>query len=217
MTAHEHSYSRTVLMDDFANQRISNPRQVNDLQLTLGQSFLVVTGLGGYSLRPWLNDANLYPWWAFCAATDNDIDYAALLCTIDTLVGTCELRDISGKVWETFTFRPPPNPKAPVPPPDPCDPRFIELGADEDAHQIGSFLFHDSKALSLSEPYQTFAIRFTDVPFTIFDGIRNIHLQVFGFGPSSGFTDITIRAELVSDSISLSNSNVLLTEQDHSY
>jgi len=194
MTAHEHSYSRSVLMDNFATQQASSPRQDKDLQLSHGQSFLAVSGLGGRSLRPWLNDLEKNPWWAYCAATDNNINYGALLCTIDQ-TAVCELVDITGKVWETFTIRPPINPNAPIPPPSPCSPEFIELGAEESAHQIGTFTFHSSESFSLTESGQTIAIRFTQVPISKSHKIRSIHLQVFGFGPAEGPVAVTIKAE----------------------
>lgn len=58
-TAHEHSYSRTHLLNSMVNQTIASTS--NRLTLTKGNSFAFVSGLGGNGVRPQLLGGN---WWA---------------------------------------------------------------------------------------------------------------------------------------------------------
>ncbi|KAI8910805.1 hypothetical protein EDD86DRAFT_180385, partial [Gorgonomyces haynaldii] len=106
MTSHEHSYERTHLMSNFENAVIASTD--NHLQLKPGQSFAVVSGLGGESIRFWHNGSNHNPWWAATAALDNGANYGALLCKFrykgDPLVAKCEMFDIDGNRWDKFTI-----------------------------------------------------------------------------------------------------------------
>jgi len=216
MTAHEHSYERSVLMSNFASRTAVSPKQINTLQLTKGRSFVAVTGLGGLSIRPWKNNLQLNSWWAKCASSDNGVGYGALLCTVDTASAICQFKDVSGTIWDTFTIlRPVLSDSFVDPEPSSgCEPRFFELGAEEDTQQIGSETFHDRKTLSLTQSDQTIAIRFTEVTLSEMDKIKSVHLQVFGFSISSGAALVTIRAEYSSDSSPLYNSVVLPNERN---
>ena len=61
-TGHEHSYSRTHLMDSFETQSIASTS--NTLEIERGKSFAFVSGLGGASVRV-QNDARATrEWWA---------------------------------------------------------------------------------------------------------------------------------------------------------
>lgn len=62
-TAHEHSYSRTHLLNSTINQAIANTS--NTMTLTKGNSFAFVSGLGGHSVRPQLLSG---AWWASISA-----------------------------------------------------------------------------------------------------------------------------------------------------
>jgi predicted MPP superfamily phosphohydrolase len=58
-TAHEHSYSRTHLMNSMINHTVANGS--NAFSLTKGNTFAFVSGLGGNGVRPQLIGGN---WWA---------------------------------------------------------------------------------------------------------------------------------------------------------
>jgi len=200
-TAHEHSYSRSVLMDDFASQSIVQPIQIDPLQLEFGRSFLYVSGLGGHSIRPWLYDAQENPWWAQCAATDNGVNYGALLCEFTDTEAVCEFVDLDGIVWDKFTVYPVADLTAPVPPANPCTTQLVEFGAAEDVHEdIYGTVYTSESNFSLTENSLTAAFRFTEIPISSIDDIRSAHLQLFGFSVDAGFSQVTIRAEITSDS-----------------
>ena len=61
-TGHEHSYERTHLMKNFETQQVKSKSSV--LKVKPGASFSAVTGLGGESIRPWIESAQFNPWWA---------------------------------------------------------------------------------------------------------------------------------------------------------
>jgi len=199
-TAHEHSYSRSVLMSDFASADWVEPKQIDDLQLSLGESFVFVSGLGGNSIRAWRGGAQNNPWWAANAASDNGVNYAALLCTFSGDSAHCEETDIDGYVWDSFTIHAPTDLTAPVPPPK-CSAPFLEIGVTEDLHEDISGLVHvNAPVLSLTQNAQKIALRFTNVPISSSDKISSAHLQIFGIKSAPGDASVTIRAEISSDS-----------------
>jgi len=199
-TAHEHSYSRTVLMDDFASQSWVEPIQSDTLQLDLGRSFLFVSSLGGRDIRAWRNNAQNNPWWAANAASDNNVDYGALLCTFEDDSAECKQTDISGDVWDTFTILPPSNLDGPVPKPR-CTAPFLEFGAAEDVHEdVRGLVEARATSFSLTQSEQKIAFRFENVEISALDNIQAAHLQLFGFSAESGNAMITIRAEITPDS-----------------
>lgn len=59
ISGHEHSYSRSHLLSSISKQVVASTADV--LNLTKGQSFVVVTGLGGESIR---RQRLSGPWWA---------------------------------------------------------------------------------------------------------------------------------------------------------
>jgi len=188
-------------MNDFASQSMVSPKQMDPLQLEFGSSFLFVSGLGGHSIRPWLYDAQNYPWWAQCAARNNGVNHAALLCEFTDAQAVCEYIDIDGTVWDKFTVYPVADLTAPVPPANPCTTQLIELGATEDVHEdISGIVYASAPTLSLTENSLTSAFRFTEVPISSVDEIRSAHLQLFGFSVDAGFAQVTIRAEITADS-----------------
>ena len=63
-TAHEHSYSRTHLLSSMSTQTVASTS--NTLQLTEGNSFAFVSGLGGQSIRAQSLTGN---WWASAYAS----------------------------------------------------------------------------------------------------------------------------------------------------
>ncbi len=100
-TAHEHSYSRTHLMDSFKSRSVAS--RSNILLLEKGKSFAFVSGLGGKNIRGQERDGN---WWAAKYTEDQGADHGALFCTFnadgDTTRARCHFRDISGRVPDWF-------------------------------------------------------------------------------------------------------------------
>lgn len=100
-TAHEHSYSRTHLMDNFKSHSVVS--RSNTLVLEKGKSFAFVSGLGGKGIRNQERDGD---WWAARYTEDQGADYGALFCTFnaggDPDRAHCYFRDISGKVPDRF-------------------------------------------------------------------------------------------------------------------
>jgi predicted MPP superfamily phosphohydrolase len=100
-TAHEHSYSRTHLMDDFETQSIASTSKT--LVIEEGKSFVFVSGLGGHSIRPQRRDG---PWWASVYTRAQDADAGALFCDFfqhgEPNRASCHFRDIDGKVPDRF-------------------------------------------------------------------------------------------------------------------
>ena len=128
-TAHEHTYSRTFLMDDFETQSIAH--RSDHLEIAPGRSFAFVSGLGGHSVRPQQSDGD---WWASRYSADQGASYGALFCTFGDAEASCRFEDIAGAVPDAFTMRtafaaepeaaseaPGPTPVPPVvPAPDPA-------------------------------------------------------------------------------------------------
>ncbi|KAJ3033410.1 hypothetical protein HDV00_006376 [Rhizophlyctis rosea] len=105
-TGHEHSYSRTHLMSNFASQTIYSTS--NNLVVTPGRTFAFVSGLGGNSIRSWDSTLAAKPWWAAKAASNNGVKYGALLCTFNIngnpKAASCTWKDTTGKVFDTFSI-----------------------------------------------------------------------------------------------------------------
>ncbi len=100
-TAHEHSYSRTHLMDHFRSRSVASRSTI--LVIEKGKSFVFVSGLGGKSIRDQERDGD---WWAVRYTKDQGADYGALFCTFnangDADRAQCHFRDISGRVPDRF-------------------------------------------------------------------------------------------------------------------
>jgi predicted MPP superfamily phosphohydrolase len=100
-TAHEHSYSRTHLMDNFETQSIASTS--NTLVVEEGKSFVFVSALGGNSTRRQYRDD---PWWASVYTRDQGANFGALFC--DFFVdgkpdhASCYFKDIDGNVPDRF-------------------------------------------------------------------------------------------------------------------
>ena len=91
-------------MSSFENTEIASTD--NDVTIAPGRSFVVVSGLGGRSIRGWERNLNENPWWASCAASDNGVSDGALFCTFnyngDPRTAYCEFVDRTERVWDTF-------------------------------------------------------------------------------------------------------------------
>ncbi len=108
-TGHEHSYSRTFLMDSFEQQIVATTSDI--LLLEKGKSFAFVSGIGGHSVRQQKLKGD---WWASIYTLDQEARAGALFCTFDTPskqveVGekkkaNCYFKDIAGKVVDRFVL-----------------------------------------------------------------------------------------------------------------
>lgn len=100
-TAHEHSYSRTHLMDEFARQSVASTSDT--LVIEQGKSFAFVSGLGGHSIRDQKRDG---PWWAAIYTSDQGANFGALFCTFfangEPERARCHFKDIEGNVPDRF-------------------------------------------------------------------------------------------------------------------
>ncbi len=104
VNGHEHSYSRTFLMESFARQEIADIEPT--LRLAPGKSFVAVTGLGGMSIREQNDELASNPWWATVFTKTQDANYGALFCTYrvdgDPNRASCFFKTIDGRVVDTF-------------------------------------------------------------------------------------------------------------------
>jgi hypothetical protein len=103
-TAHNHSYARTHLMENFSNSP-SIASTSNTLQLEKGKSFVFVSGLGGRNINDQKrNDA----WWASLYAGKRTANYGALFCTFNANGqpdhASCYFKDIAGRTIDSFTL-----------------------------------------------------------------------------------------------------------------
>ena len=100
-TGHEHSYSRTHLMDSFQNRTVASTS--DPLVLENGKSFAFVAGLGGLSIRDQELDG---PWWASIYTSDQDANHGALICTFRAGgvhdQASCYFMDIDGVIPDRF-------------------------------------------------------------------------------------------------------------------
>lgn len=98
-TAHEHSYSRTRLLDNFESQSIVN--RDDHLEIAEGQTFAFVSGLGGNSIRPQRLDGD---WWAAVWSSTQGASDGALFCRFGGSEGECHFEDVAGAVPDRFTL-----------------------------------------------------------------------------------------------------------------
>ena len=103
-TGHEHSYSRTYLMENFEEQIVAST--LNTLEIEKGRTFAFVSGLGGRSMRDQVDELASSPWWASVYTATQDANYGALFC-IFNVNGTknkahCYFKDIDGNIPDEF-------------------------------------------------------------------------------------------------------------------
>ena len=114
VTGHEHSYSRTKTLIDFENQIVDPEWSKPDkLRVKEGVSFVVVSGLGGKSIRSqdqcfptsYPNDCNEI--WASIYTSNQDANYGALFCTFyvqgEPNKAYCYFKNIDGKIIDEFS------------------------------------------------------------------------------------------------------------------
>jgi len=103
-TAHEHSYSRTYLMDNFKNQSIASTSNI--LQIEKGRTFAFVSGLGGKSIRSQNDELAANDWWASVYTSNQNANYGALFCIFNENgienKAHCYFKDIDGNIPDEF-------------------------------------------------------------------------------------------------------------------
>ncbi len=101
VTGHEHSYSRTHLMDSF--EKLSVASTSDTLVIEEGQSFVVVTGTGGQEVRPQFREGD---WWASIYTSDQEALPGALFCTFraggEPDRADCYFKNIAGEIIDQF-------------------------------------------------------------------------------------------------------------------
>jgi hypothetical protein len=106
-TGHEHSYSRTHIMTSFVDLTFDNTSASN-ITLKQDQTIAWVSGIAGVGLRPFVGGLQNNPWWASRWATDNGVNYGALICRFnyngDLRKAYCEMKDISNRIMDSFTM-----------------------------------------------------------------------------------------------------------------
>jgi len=100
VVAHEHAYSRSHLLSDFENQTVVHRN--SDMTLKSGQSFVVVSGLGGREVRPQVRGGD---WWASVYTSTQGATHGALFCTFYESTADCYFKAIDGTVPDQFTLR----------------------------------------------------------------------------------------------------------------
>ncbi|MCH8003870.1 MAG: metallophosphoesterase [Nanoarchaeota archaeon] len=103
-TGHEHSYSRTHLMDNFKTQNIDSTSNI--LHIEKGKTFAFVSGLGGYSIRVQNDELAANDWWATVYTSDQNASYGALFCIFNENgiknKAHCYFKDIDGNIPDEF-------------------------------------------------------------------------------------------------------------------
>ncbi len=103
-TGHDHTYGRTYLLEDIKRRKIAS--KSDTLRLAEGRTFVIVSGLGGKSVRK----RKQYPlgkWWASVHTADRGGTHGALfgVFNVDGQKNRADFmfKDISGKVVDRFT------------------------------------------------------------------------------------------------------------------
>lgn len=112
-TAHEHSYSRTHLLDNMRAKRVVSRSDV--LRIRKGRTFAFVSGLGGSDVRPQYKTG---PWWAKAyTATQGAVPgalFAAFHVDEDPRKARFVFKAVDGTVADSFeVFSDPPEPPRP--------------------------------------------------------------------------------------------------------
>ncbi len=111
VTGHEHSYSRTHLLSNISTQTVAST--ATDLTITKGTTFVLVSGLGGRTIRRQRTGG---PWWATIYASDcqpadqackPNANHGAMFAVLNVdgqpNKGIFYFKDIDGKVIDQFT------------------------------------------------------------------------------------------------------------------
>ena len=194
-TGHEHSYCRSFMMSDYSTQQVANFDAT--LDLNVGESFVFVSGLAGKDIRDWNDNLVSNEWWAAYGASNNNIQYGALLCTFningDLRKAHCTYTDVNGKIWDDFDV----SSSLPATREEldaqlrafeaaksPCKNEWIEVpisrgNGDVLENAATGELSCRSEFISFKEK-STASLRFEGVPLKKGARIQHAHLQVYG-------------------------------------
>lgn len=106
ITAHEHSYSRTYLLDSYETQHVASTDA--DMTLERGVSFAVVSGLGGKSIRVENPDVAHLPHFATVYTATQNARPGVLFCTFETTEDNprawCQFKNVDDEVVDEFSL-----------------------------------------------------------------------------------------------------------------
>jgi len=105
-SGHEHSYSRSYLMSSFQNQQMAST--ANPVQLSDGNSFAFVNGLGGIEIRVQDPQLAANPYWAKVYTSDQNANYGAVFCDFHQNSTSCYFKSIDNNIIDSWTVLPPP-------------------------------------------------------------------------------------------------------------
>jgi len=97
---HAHSYSRTHLLSDFERKTIVS--KSSDMTLKSGQSFAIVSGLGGRDVVPQGHNGD---WFASIYTASQGATHGALFCSFDVATADCYFKAIDGAIPDRFTLK----------------------------------------------------------------------------------------------------------------
>jgi len=100
LNGHEHSYSRTHLMNNFEAKQVIHTD--NDMSIGPDSSIVILTGLGGREVRPQRHNGD---WFASIYTSDQGASVGSLFCDFQGSSAECYFKDITGRVPDMFTLR----------------------------------------------------------------------------------------------------------------
>lgn len=120
LTGHEHSYSRSFVFSDIVKQTLAQKmmsavgkndlglvpeKNIDELSVRQGQTFVVVSGLGGKSVRP---QKHFEPWWSSVSTLTQNAKAGALFCDFDERGSEktlCYFKDINENIVDAFYIK----------------------------------------------------------------------------------------------------------------
>ena len=105
-TGHEHSYSRTRTLTKIGDQELHHgvEGESDHVSLAPGKTFVVVSGIGGHSLRPYsCKDHDQDDWWASIFSANYQMKNGVILRAKECSQNR-ELHGMSGVLFVTFNF-----------------------------------------------------------------------------------------------------------------
>lgn len=106
---HAHTYARTHVMSGVENKTVTDTS--SPYSITNGESMVIVSGLGGLSIREKDEDKAAEPWWAASLGEqDDDVDNGVTFCRFapggDVTRASCYFKTVAGTIidsWDVVT------------------------------------------------------------------------------------------------------------------